>query len=181
MKRLLWFVLFISVSAAAQTAPRKRAVLIGIDDYSASTIPAMANIDHRGWPDLKGSANDAGILREMLVSTFGFHPADVVVLTNQQATRAAILRALEQRRTRVPGPEPRIRRARPARRVDRSRRLPPRRTRHSGQGTAVVVQSHPRARRAAHAAPRSLPQRLRIPRAAERRASSRHSSRARCR
>ncbi len=96
MKRLLFLALLINVSAAAQVAPRKRAVLIGIDDYSASGIPAVASTDHRGWPDLKGAANDTGILREMLVSTFGFHPGDVVVLTNQQATRAAILRAIEQ-------------------------------------------------------------------------------------
>jgi hypothetical protein len=96
MKRLLCLALLLSVSAAAQTTPRKRAVLIGIDDYSASGIPAIASTDHRGWPDLKGAANDAGILREMLVSTFGFRSGDVVVLTNQQATRAAILRAIDQ-------------------------------------------------------------------------------------
>ena len=96
MTRLLIAItLSFAVAAHAQT-PRKRALLIGIDDYSASAIPGAVETEHRGWPDLKGAANDAGILREMLVHVYGFRPDDIVVLKNQQATRAAILAAIEE-------------------------------------------------------------------------------------
>jgi hypothetical protein len=85
-------------TADAQTPPRRRALLIGIDDYSASTLPRPLRFkhDHRGWPDLKGAANDVGILREMLVLLYGFAPNDIVTLKNQQATRTAILQSIEQ-------------------------------------------------------------------------------------
>ncbi|HEX6099180.1 MAG TPA: caspase family protein [Thermoanaerobaculia bacterium] len=85
-------------SLDAQTPLRRRALLIGIDDYTASTLPRPLRVktDHRGWPDLKGAANDAGILREMLVLLYGFDPDDIVLLRNQQATRAAILQSIEQ-------------------------------------------------------------------------------------
>lgn len=79
-------------------SPRRRALLIGIDDYTASTLSRSlrAKPEHRGWPDLNGTVNDVGILREMLVLLYGFAPNDIVTLTNQQATRAAILQAIEQ-------------------------------------------------------------------------------------
>jgi len=78
--------------------PRRRALLIGIDDYTASSFPRRPDLEqeHRGWPDLKGAANDARILREMLVLLYGFAPDDIVTLTNQQATRAAILQSIER-------------------------------------------------------------------------------------
>lgn len=87
-----------AASLDAQTPPRRRALLIGIDDYSASALPRplRARPEQRGWPDLKGAVNDVGILREMLVLVYGFAPDDVVTLRNQQATRAAILQSIEQ-------------------------------------------------------------------------------------
>jgi Caspase domain len=79
--------------------PQRRALLIGIDDYTASTLArprqGAAPID-RGWPDLKGAANDVEILRQMLVHVYGLSSTDIITLKNQQATRAAILRAIEQ-------------------------------------------------------------------------------------
>src|ERR1700741_2771791 len=77
---------------------RRRALLIGIDDYTASTLPRPTRTHprERSWADLKGAANDVDILREMLVLVYGFHPKDIVTLKNQQATRAAILRSIEQ-------------------------------------------------------------------------------------
>ncbi|PYQ31746.1 MAG: hypothetical protein DMF56_01155 [Acidobacteria bacterium] len=84
----------LAVSASAQ--PAKRALLIGIDDYTASTIPVVKTVEHRGWPDLQGSANDVRILSEMLVLRYGFERKNIIALTNQQATRAAILHAIEQ-------------------------------------------------------------------------------------
>jgi Caspase domain len=90
----LAFITLLSVSATAQ--PVRRAVLIGIDDYTASTLPAVSPVEHRGWPDLRGAANDVRILTDMLVLRHGFERKNIVTLTNQQATRAAILRAIEE-------------------------------------------------------------------------------------
>jgi len=90
----LAFFALVAVSAAAQ--PTRRALLIGIDDYTASTLPAAGPKQHRGWPDLQGAANDVRILGELLVLRYGFERKDIVTLTNQQATREAILRSIEQ-------------------------------------------------------------------------------------
>ncbi|MCU1350534.1 MAG: peptidase caspase catalytic subunit p20 [Acidobacteria bacterium] len=78
--------------------PEKRAVLIGINDYTASSLPAPATAPppDRDWEDLQGAVTDAGILRDLLISGYGFDPANIVTLTDQQATRAAILDALER-------------------------------------------------------------------------------------
>jgi caspase domain-containing protein len=84
------------LAVSALGSPAKRALLIGIDDYTASTLPAAGAVADRGWPDLRGAANDVRILTDMLVLRYGFARANIVTLTNQQATRAAILRAIEE-------------------------------------------------------------------------------------
>lgn len=78
--------------------PVKRAVLVGINDYTASSFPApdTAPLPDRDWEDLQGAVTDVGILRELLISQYGFEPANIITLTDQQATGAAILDALEQ-------------------------------------------------------------------------------------
>jgi hypothetical protein len=91
---ILAFIVLVAVSATAQ--PARRALLIGIDDYTASTLPVAGPNQHRGWPDLQGAANDVRILSEMLVLRYGFERKDIITLTNQQATREAILRSIEQ-------------------------------------------------------------------------------------
>lgn len=91
---ILAFIALLAVSATAQ--PSRRALLIGIDDYTASTLPPAGPKQHRGWPDLQGAANDVRILGEMLVLRHGFQRNQIVTLANQQATREAILRAIEQ-------------------------------------------------------------------------------------
>ncbi len=90
----LALIVLIAVSATAQ--PAKRALLIGIDDYTASALPIAGPKQHRGWPDLQGATNDVRILSELLVLRHGFERKNIVTLTNQQATRAAILWAIEQ-------------------------------------------------------------------------------------
>ena len=50
----------------------------------------------RDWPNLRGTVHDVRTLQEMLTLLYGFHPRDVVTLTDQNATRSAILSALEQ-------------------------------------------------------------------------------------
>ena len=90
----LAFLILLTVPATAE--PARRALLIGIDDYTASTLPAAGPTEHRGWPDLRGAANDVHILADMLVLLYGFERKNIVILTNQQATRAAILRAIDE-------------------------------------------------------------------------------------
>ncbi len=70
--------------ATATAAPGiKRALLIGINNYKAV-------------PHLMGSLNDVAAMRQILVTRWGFLPENVVVLTDEAATRAAILSALRQ-------------------------------------------------------------------------------------
>jgi len=92
MKLIL--IVLLAISATGQ--PVRRALLIGIDDYTASTLPVVTAVEHRGWPDLQGAANDTRILSDMLVLRYGFERKNIVTLTNQQATRAAILSAIER-------------------------------------------------------------------------------------
>ena len=91
---ILAFIALLAVSATAQ--PSRRALLIGIDDYTASTLPPAGPKQHRGWPDLQGAANDVRILAEMLVLRHDFERKQIVTLINQQATREAILRAIDE-------------------------------------------------------------------------------------
>lgn len=78
--------------------PAKRAVLVGINDYTASSFPApdTAPLPDRDWEDLQGAVTDVGILRDLLISRYGFEPANIITLTDRQATGAAILDALDQ-------------------------------------------------------------------------------------
>ena len=62
--------------ALAQTTGRKLAFLVGINEY-------------RDAP-LSGCVTDVEMQRELLVNRFGFLPADILTLTNKQATRENI-------------------------------------------------------------------------------------------
>src|SRR5438067_4310579 len=58
--------------------------------------PADGAASNRDYPNLTGAVNDAGALAEMLVLLYGFDRRDIITLTDQTATRAAILDTLEQ-------------------------------------------------------------------------------------
>ncbi len=80
-------------------SPARRALLVGIDSYlhppgSAEAADA-AGPRRRTWPDLGGCCNDVEGMAALLVSRFAFAPADLIVLTNAAATRAAVLAAFE--------------------------------------------------------------------------------------
>ncbi|MGI0488123.1 caspase family protein [Pantanalinema rosaneae CENA516] len=62
---------------------RKLALLVGINQYAAS--------DH-----LTGCVTDVELQRELLVARFGFQPEDVLLLTDQKATRQAIVTAFTE-------------------------------------------------------------------------------------
>ena len=96
--RPLLFLLCALIGTQARAAAHRRALLVGIDDYSASHLSRSGEpnpVPDRDYPNLGGAVNDVRGMAEMLVHLYGFEPADVVTLTDQQATRAAILQALE--------------------------------------------------------------------------------------
>lgn len=70
----------VHVQGRGAQACRKRALLVGINSYP--TRP------------LRGCLNDVAAFRELLVAGYGFDPGDVAELTEQRATRGAILRGL---------------------------------------------------------------------------------------
>ncbi|MDX2212533.1 MAG: caspase family protein [Oculatellaceae cyanobacterium bins.114] len=70
----------------AQPTHRKLALLIGINQYPEQVcdyIPVRGNA-------LNGCLTDVELQRELLIHRFGFHPSDIVTLTDQQGTRQAI-------------------------------------------------------------------------------------------
>jgi len=72
--------------ATTTNAATRRALLIGINDYSLSS---------NRWPNLTGTVNDVTTLNEMLVHLYGFEQRDIVTLTDKRATRVAIVKAIE--------------------------------------------------------------------------------------
>jgi len=84
-----------SLPRCEDVRPRNKrlALLIGIDDYTASRMGARPyEAGERDWPTLRGAVNDVVILEQMLHDDYDFD--DVVTLTDQKATRTAILGAL---------------------------------------------------------------------------------------
>lgn len=87
MRRFLIFgcsllsILFWSMLAGAEV--KRKALLIGINDYARSAIP-----------DLRGAVNDAHLLMQVLYTRMNFPKANIIAqLTDQQATRDNILRS----------------------------------------------------------------------------------------
>jgi len=81
-----------------RAAAHRRALLVGIDDYSASHIAGAAKpnpVPGRDYPNLGGAVNDVRGMAEMLTLLYGVDRADIVTLDDQRATRAAILQAIE--------------------------------------------------------------------------------------
>lgn len=65
-------------------AGKKLALLVGIDAYAPPVTP------------LHGCVNDVEVLKTTLVGKFDFPPENVTILRNGEATRAGILRALDE-------------------------------------------------------------------------------------
>src|SRR5688572_18681011 len=65
------------------SAGRKRALLIGINNY-------------RAVPKLQGSLNDVETIKQVLLTRWGFEEANIQSLTNEKATRDGILTALKK-------------------------------------------------------------------------------------
>ncbi len=69
-------------SVLAQSTPRKLALLVGINKY-------------RDFP-LNGCITDVLLQKQLLMHRFGFNPNDILLLTDEQATRQGILTAFEE-------------------------------------------------------------------------------------
>ncbi|MYM62681.1 caspase family protein [Pseudomaricurvus sp. HS19] len=67
------------------SAAQRKALLIGINDYASPEVN-----------DLRGAVNDVEMLRRILITRMGFQPADIRMLTDRQATRTAILDAMDE-------------------------------------------------------------------------------------
>jgi hypothetical protein len=65
------------LQSLAQPTPRKLALLVGINQYP------------QGQP-LKGCITDLELQRDLLIYRFGFNPRDILILTDQEATRENI-------------------------------------------------------------------------------------------
>ncbi len=101
---LIFSALFSCQPAAGATA---RAVLVGIDRYRPATAaeikaaePILLRLGmirpsdppaRRNWDRLYGSVNDIAGISALLVHRYGFDPANVIALEDEQATRQAIL------------------------------------------------------------------------------------------
>jgi Caspase domain/Domain of unknown function (DUF4384) len=71
--------------ALSQETSRKRALLVGINQY----------LDPK-WIQLNGAVNDTLLQKELLVHRFGFEPGSIRVLTENEATCENILQAFEE-------------------------------------------------------------------------------------
>lgn len=94
------FRIFIAVAVAltlvSELHAARYALIVGINDYSATQFPKPASIDPmREWPKLNGAVNDATTMSEMLRLAYGFTPAGITTLLDQQASRAAIFNNLD--------------------------------------------------------------------------------------
>lgn len=105
--RMLFAVTAIVAASAIQAhAISGHALLIGINDYSASRLEATPSraAANRDIPNLDGAVNDVKLMGDLLVTLHGFRPADIVTLTDQQATRDAIFDALGRKLLKAGGP-----------------------------------------------------------------------------
>ncbi|MCC7261843.1 MAG: caspase family protein [Candidatus Latescibacteria bacterium] len=82
---MAWCLLLLALVAAPVWAD-KRALLIGVNDYTRG--PAE-------W-DLRGCENDVNMTRKLLIERYGFPEQNVKVLLNGDATAAEILRSIKE-------------------------------------------------------------------------------------
>jgi len=81
------------IQQASTSTQRKRALLIGINQYDAKE-EILQNFASNGWLPLHGCVNDVELQKELLIYRFGFAPQDIVTLTDREATRNNIFEAI---------------------------------------------------------------------------------------
>ncbi|MEM7726143.1 MAG: caspase family protein [Cyanobacteria bacterium P01_A01_bin.45] len=78
--------------ALAQSTSRKLALLVGVNKYSSRS-------------ELFGCLTDVELQKELLIHRFGFHPSDILCLTNEQASRDSTETAFVEHITQQAKPE----------------------------------------------------------------------------
>lgn len=74
-----------------------RALLIGINDYLANDVDASQTEGQTWIPeDLNGAANDVAIMRQILLTRFGFAEQNITTILDQDATRENMLKAMRE-------------------------------------------------------------------------------------
>ncbi|NJR51911.1 MAG: DUF4384 domain-containing protein [Leptolyngbyaceae cyanobacterium CSU_1_3] len=81
--------------ALAQSSSRKLAFLVGINTYLETTDPSELRGANRGLSPLTGCQTDVELQQQLLIHRFGFKPADIKILLNQDATRNNIFQTFE--------------------------------------------------------------------------------------
>lgn len=100
-------VFVVALSLASSVEATQRAVIVGIDKYapvkdapdepSANRVdgPSSSTAGRSGWYDLDGAVNDARAMKDVL-ALHGFKPDNVALLLDEDATRDAILAAIQK-------------------------------------------------------------------------------------
>ncbi len=86
--------------------PPRLALVVAIDDYAVGQTYAPRGADE--WWDLKGSINDSRLVVELLQQRFGFKREEILVLRNEQATHAEILRSFDRWLIQQAGPDTQV-------------------------------------------------------------------------
>jgi hypothetical protein len=85
---------FETVTNQARTsAPKRRALLVGIDRYL--NLPTYSISFRRTITNLRGASNDVREMQAVLTTVCEFRPEDVRTLTNSDASRDAIIQAFQ--------------------------------------------------------------------------------------
>jgi len=92
--------------------PTQRALVVGIDDYTASRLPSPSRstgpAPGRAWGNLSGAVNDAEAIGEVLTDRYGYSTKNVRILLDQEATRDSILAGIEEHLVASAGPGDRL-------------------------------------------------------------------------
>ncbi len=81
------------IASATENTPRKLALLVGIDRYQQSDSEALLQADR--VIQLQRAVTDVELQKQLLIYRFGFQPKDILILTDDRATRQGILKAFE--------------------------------------------------------------------------------------
>ena len=89
------------VRQATASTQRKRALLVGINQYGAKedTQNFSQKGASTGWLPLQGCINDVELQKELLIYRFGFAPQDIVTLRDREATHNNIFDAITEHLT----------------------------------------------------------------------------------
>ncbi|MEO6541965.1 MAG: caspase family protein, partial [Ferruginibacter sp.] len=96
MKKSIIFLIVTILSFHTGTAQEKRALLIGIDDYSAPAGYVPPSGKRAFFNSLEGCVNDARSIHSVVTSKFRFNNTLVDTLYNKAASRASIIKKLNE-------------------------------------------------------------------------------------